>query len=59
RAHSQWLAQQRSRCTHAVELHALNGLSLPLTFEVGEISLKRWNDDAIEKPVRMNSILRI
>ncbi|MGP4689690.1 winged helix-turn-helix domain-containing protein, partial [Agrobacterium pusense] len=26
-----WLAQQRSRCTHAVELHALNGLSLPLT----------------------------
>lgn len=31
RAHSQRLAQQRSRCTHAVELRGLNGLSLPLT----------------------------
>jgi hypothetical protein len=25
------MAQQRSRCTHALELHALNGISLPLT----------------------------
>ncbi|MGO7804842.1 hypothetical protein ACC694_21040, partial [Rhizobium ruizarguesonis] len=25
------LAQQRNRCTHAVELHRLNGLGLPLT----------------------------
>ncbi|WP_236776184.1 helix-turn-helix domain-containing protein, partial [Agrobacterium tumefaciens] len=38
-----WLAQQRSRCTHAVELHALNGLSLPLTVhnETG-LTFGRW-----------------
>ncbi|WP_207904069.1 hypothetical protein, partial [Rhizobium sp. PP-CC-3G-465] len=31
RAHRQRLAKQRSRCTHALELRELNGLSLPLT----------------------------
>ncbi|MCF3640233.1 hypothetical protein LXM94_09645, partial [Rhizobium sp. TRM95111] len=31
------LAQQRSRCTHAVELRSLSGLSLPLTFKQGAI----------------------
>lgn len=34
------MAEQRSLCTHAVELHALNGLSLPLT--VGD--RVEWSD---------------
>nr|WP_234894983.1 hypothetical protein [Sinorhizobium meliloti] len=31
RAHCQWLAEQRNRRTHAVELRRLNGLGLSLT----------------------------
>ncbi|KIV69294.1 hypothetical protein SZ54_0811 [Rhizobium sp. UR51a] len=27
------MAQQQPRCTHALEIHALNGLSLPLTVD--------------------------
>ncbi|AJC82188.1 hypothetical protein IE4803_PB00131 (plasmid) [Rhizobium etli bv. phaseoli str. IE4803] len=33
RAHRQWLAKQRNRRAHALELRPLNGLSLPLTYD--------------------------
>ncbi|MES0158151.1 hypothetical protein NKJ81_32255, partial [Mesorhizobium sp. M0018] len=32
RAHRQWLAKQRYRGAHALELPSLNGISYPLTF---------------------------